>query len=306
MPEAPPGRYKTACTSCDHPFRIAIPEDPTKPIRVLSAKTASKPASPAKPAALPARLPPTLRYDEKTRAAHAELRKLGQQPFGLTDKPAPGKKASARPAPAAPSPVAHQNGKPLDDAPIESPAAPEDKTSAESDAPEDFSLGGETLEPTVADTADLPNKLRGYEWFGRRLRFALGAVLFAIGLLWLYQNNLLTAENPVVQQAKAGEVMTAITLLSDTAGKPLSVPALPTALTSWVDSARVPLTGLFLLLSAVFFFGWKASIPAVLGTVISLFGPMLGLPDAGPFSPTMLSLSLGALLILVVGWLFRK
>ena len=144
------------------------------------------------------------------------------------------------------------------------------------------------------------------EWLGRRFRFALGALLFGLGLMWMQQNQLLTAENEVIRQARAGEVMTALTLLSESAGRPLSLPALPATISGTVDSYRVPVMGLLLLVSAIFFHGWRPSAAAGIGAFIALFGPALGLPEAGPFSPAMLSLTVGAGMILVVGWLLRK
>jgi serine/threonine protein kinase len=144
------------------------------------------------------------------------------------------------------------------------------------------------------------------EWFGRRLRFVFGAVLFGLGLLWMQQNQLFTAANQVVEQFKSGEVLTALALLSDnpSGSKPLSF--LPAAIGDPLNSYRVPVIGLCLLISAVFFYGWRTSIPAMIGMVVGVFGPSIGIPDVGPFSAPMASLTFGVGLIILIGWLFRK
>jgi len=144
------------------------------------------------------------------------------------------------------------------------------------------------------------------DWFGRRLRFALGAVLLAAGLQWTFQNQLLTDKNPIVEQVLSGQVMLAVTTLSEPTGKPLGIVGLPSKPADVVDSYRVPIAGVCLLFSAVFVFGWRSSVPAVAGAVVAVAGPALGVPDTGVMSPALLSLGAGTLLILVGGWLLRK
>jgi serine/threonine protein kinase len=147
------------------------------------------------------------------------------------------------------------------------------------------------------------------DWFGRRLRFALGALLLAAGLYWMYQNKVFdkpAQDIPVVAQFKNGEVMVALTTLSESTDRPLVLPVVPAKLTSAVDSYRVPATGLCLLVSALFFFGWRASVPGVVGALIAVLGPALGVPDTGAMSPAMLSLGAGTAITLVGGWLLRK
>ncbi|QJW97399.1 hypothetical protein FTUN_4973 [Frigoriglobus tundricola] len=144
------------------------------------------------------------------------------------------------------------------------------------------------------------------DWFGRRLRFGLGALLLAAGLQWMFQNQLLTDKNPIVEQVRSGQVVLAVTTLSEPTGKPLGVAGLPAKPTDVVDSYRAPIAGACLLFSAVFVFGWRASVPAVAGAVVAVAGPALGAPDTGVMSPGMLSLGAGTLLILVGGWLLRK
>jgi hypothetical protein len=143
-------------------------------------------------------------------------------------------------------------------------------------------------------------------WFGRRLRFAAGALLFAAGLLWLHQNNLLDKSNPLVGEVQSGRIMSTLGLLSEPAGQPLVVRGVSAQYTAFADSYRVPITGLCLLASAVFFFGWRSSAPALLGAAVAVAGPALGLPEVGGVTPALLGLGVGIVLIVVVGWLLRK
>jgi hypothetical protein len=68
----------------------------------------------------------------------------------------------------------------------------------------------------------------------------------------------------------------------------------------------VPLTGFLVILSGVFYFGWRPSLVVVPGAIIGVFGPALGIPEAGPLSPQMLSLAIAAVLILVVARFLRE
>lgn len=143
------------------------------------------------------------------------------------------------------------------------------------------------------------------EWFGRRLRFALGAILFALGLLWLQQNGLLKRENNPIERLAAFDFAGAKKWFeADT--KPLSLAVLPSQFATAFSSIALPLTGLMLMISGACYFGWKSSVPGILGAVVALFGPMLGVPDLGPLSAQSASLIFGAVLILGVSWLVRK
>jgi hypothetical protein len=144
------------------------------------------------------------------------------------------------------------------------------------------------------------------EWFGRRLRFALGAILFAAGLMWTNQNNMLKRETSIVPYLTNFDFGGAKTWLEAANSKPLSVSFLPSAFTQPVNSFAIPATGLMLMLAGACYFGWKSSVPAIPGAAIAVLGPSLGVPDVGPLSAQMLSLIVGAALILGVSWLVRK
>ncbi len=144
------------------------------------------------------------------------------------------------------------------------------------------------------------------DWFGRRLRLGVGAIVFAAGLLWMSQNNLLSQNSNVVKQVVAFEFEAAGKSLDAAAGKPLVVSFLPDILTDAVHSYAVPITGFLLLVSGLLHFGWRPSLVAVPGAAIAILGPSLGVPEVGPLSPTMLSLLVGGVLILVVGRFVRK
>lgn len=147
------------------------------------------------------------------------------------------------------------------------------------------------------------------EWFGRWARFVLGAALFTAGLLWMHQNQLLGGSNPVLQEMMAGNLTGptgALTLLGQTPGRALSLPLIPGEVTALVDSYRVVLAGAMVLVSGLFFYGWRSTVPAVLGVALALFGKELDLPAAGPLTPALTGLVIGAALILPLGWLLRK
>ena len=144
------------------------------------------------------------------------------------------------------------------------------------------------------------------DWLGRRLRFLLGGLLFAAGLLWMYQNNLLSSENNVFKQLLAMNFEAAGKGLDKAAGKPLAVSFLPADVTKVVNSYAVPLTGFLLIVSSLLYYGWKPSVVAIPGAVVGVLGPTLGVPEAGPLSAPMVSLLIAAVLILGVARLVRK
>lgn len=144
------------------------------------------------------------------------------------------------------------------------------------------------------------------DWFGRRLRFGLGAVVFAAGLLWMSQNNLLSKDNNVFKQLVALNFDAAAKGLDAAVGKPLRVSFLPPEVTQLVNSYAVPITGLLLMLSGMLHFGWRPSLVAIPGAAVGTLGPMFGVPEVGPLSPQMLSLIAGAVLIVVVARFLRE
>jgi hypothetical protein len=144
------------------------------------------------------------------------------------------------------------------------------------------------------------------DWLGRRLRLALGAVLFAVGLFWLHQNDLLK-ESKAANALLSGDFDGAWKAASAT--KPLAIPGgveIPAAIKPVFNTWALPITGLLVLLNGVCYFGWRPSLVTVPGAAVALFGPMVGIPDVAPLTAQHLSLAVGAVLIVVVAWVLRK
>jgi serine/threonine protein kinase len=149
-------------------------------------------------------------------------------------------------------------------------------------------------------------------WFGRRFRLTLGAVIFAAGLLWLHQNNLLK-ENQAITAIRQGDLEAAQKAASDTSRaptQPLKIPgnivAVPEELRPVLNTWALPLTGLMLLLNGLFYFGWKPTVVTLPGAAIALFGPQWGIPAVEVLTAQQLSLAIGAVLILVVARFLRQ
>jgi hypothetical protein len=150
------------------------------------------------------------------------------------------------------------------------------------------------------------------DWFGRRLRLTLGALLFAAGLLWLHQNGLLK-DNRAFSALTEGDIGSAQQAAEKTGRavtKPLAVPgevvAIPDDLKPALNTWALPLTGLLVLLNGVFYFGWKPTLVTVPGAAAALLGPVLGVPAVGPLTAQHLSLIVGAVLILGVARFLRQ
>ncbi|MBN9119839.1 MAG: protein kinase [Planctomycetes bacterium] len=149
-------------------------------------------------------------------------------------------------------------------------------------------------------------------WFGRRLRFVLGAVLFAAGLLWLHQNNLLRDNKAfsALTEGNLGAAQQAAEKTGKAATKPLTLPGdvvpVPDDLRPVLNTWALPLTGLLVLLNGVFYFGWRPTVVTVPGAAVALLGPMLGIPAVDPLTAQHLSLIIGAVLIIVVARFLRQ
>lgn len=149
------------------------------------------------------------------------------------------------------------------------------------------------------------------EWFGRRLRFVLGAAIFAAGLLWLHQNNLLK-DNKAITAIGEGDVEAARKAAEATgqaATKPLQLPGgiqVPNQLQPVLNTWALPITGLLVLLNGVFFFGWRPTVVTLPGVAVALLGPLLGIPAINPLTAQQVSLIIGAVLIVPVAWLVRQ
>ncbi|QEL13233.1 protein kinase domain-containing protein [Limnoglobus roseus] len=151
------------------------------------------------------------------------------------------------------------------------------------------------------------------DWAGRRLRFALGAAVFAIGLLWLSQNrDALKGLAATVEQAVEKGDVTAAGDAAKSATKtmavmkPLKLAVLPDAVAKGVSHYGTPICGFLLMLSGILYYGWKPSLVAVPGVVIGVLGPTLGVPDVEPLKAWMLSTLVGGVLILVAGRFLRS
>ncbi|MCS6865243.1 MAG: protein kinase [Gemmataceae bacterium] len=149
-------------------------------------------------------------------------------------------------------------------------------------------------------------------WFGRRLRLTLGAAVFAAGLLWLHQNNLLKDNQAItaISQGDLEAAQKAATATSRATTQPLKVPGnivtVPTELQPVLNTWALPLTGLMLLLNGLFYFGWRPTVVTLPGAAIALFGPQFGIPDIDILTAQQLSLAIGAVLILVIARFVRQ
>ncbi|HEX4611046.1 MAG TPA: serine/threonine-protein kinase, partial [Urbifossiella sp.] len=144
---------------------------------------------------------------------------------------------------------------------------------------------------------------------GQRLRFLLGAAVFAAGLLWMNQNGLLSQDNNVLHKIAAFDFAGAGASLVKATGKPLQLPAVPTELTAPLGTYASPVTGFLLLCSGIFFFGWRPSLAAIPGAALALLGPIVlkevGVADL-PLGPQALCLLVGSLLIVAGGRALRE
>ncbi len=151
------------------------------------------------------------------------------------------------------------------------------------------------------------------DWGGRRLRFLVGAAVFAVGLLWLNQNrDVLKGLAAVVEKAAEKGTLDAAGEAGKTAGKavgvmrPLSLAVLPESVAKGISHYGTPICGFLLMLTALAWHGWKPSLVAIPGVVIGSMGPMLGIPDVDPIKAWMLSTLIGAILILGVSRFLRS
>jgi serine/threonine protein kinase len=146
-------------------------------------------------------------------------------------------------------------------------------------------------------------------WFGRRLRIILGALTFAIGLLWMSQNNLFGSSTNIFKQVMEFDFATAQKSLDKAAGKPLHVPEflpIPGEVLQVFSSINVPVLGFCLMLCGIFFYGWRPTLVAIPGLILGIAGPMLGVPAVEPLSANLICLIVGAVLIIPVAWVLRQ
>ncbi len=158
---------------------------------------------------------------------------------------------------------------------------------------------------------DLSFKTFVNEWFGRKLRFAFGAAIFAIGLLWLHQNDLLKGDNAykAITQGNAEALQQATTSTAKAATKPLRIPgdlfAIPANLQPSFNTWAFPLTGFLVLLNGLFYYGWRPTVVTIPAAALAIFGPLFGVPALDPLTAQQLCLIAGAILILIVARFVR-
>lgn len=151
------------------------------------------------------------------------------------------------------------------------------------------------------------------DWCGRRLRFLVGAAVFAVGLLWLNQNrDVLKGLSAVAEKAVEKGTLDAAGDAGKTAQKAagtmrtLSLAILPENVAKGISHFGTPLCGFLLMLTGLAYHGWKPSLVAIPGVIIGTMGPMLGVPDVEPVKAWMLSTAIGALLIVVAARFLRS
>lgn len=151
------------------------------------------------------------------------------------------------------------------------------------------------------------------DWCGRRLRFVVGAAIFAVGLLWLNQNkDVLKGLAAVVEKAAEKGTLDAAGEAGKSAQKtvgvmrPLKLAVLPEEVAKGVSHYGTPICGFLLMVTGLAWHGWKPSLVAIPGAIVGSMGPMLGIPDVGPLKAWMVSAVIGAVLILGVSRLFRS
>jgi hypothetical protein len=141
------------------------------------------------------------------------------------------------------------------------------------------------------------------------LRIILGALIFAIGLLWMSQNNLFGSNTNIFKQVMEFDFTAAQNSLAKATGKPLQVPdflPIPGEVLQVFSSINVPILGFCLMLCGIFFYGWRPTLVAIPGLIVGIAGPMLGVPSFDPLSANTICLIVGVVLIIPVAWVLRQ
>jgi hypothetical protein len=202
-------------------------------------------------------------------------------------------------------------------------------------------VGGKSDRPTaqaIRDAARQPEKvlvehekgrLSGprehgliHKLFGPRARFLLGTALIAGFLAWMNQNGLVARIHieQIAQQARqaaatqdveairragrqaASQIRSSLRRQEPT--EPLRLPGLPVSICRLFDGFGPGAAGLILLLSA-FVRGARIGLFALPAALIAALGPRLGVPSIGPLSASLVSMGVGAGLLLL-GFLFGR
>jgi hypothetical protein len=155
--------------------------------------------------------------------------------------------------------------------------------------------------------------------FGAKIRFVVGAVLLAGCLLWIKQNELISAKQiqesaaGVVEMRNAGDLESLKEKVTEKLQgfglptketEPLSLPGVPSALTGLFKSIAPGVAGIILIASALWG-SWMFGIAVWCAAFVAIFGSSLGVPSIGPISPTSSSLG-AALAIAFCGFLFLR
>lgn len=145
--------------------------------------------------------------------------------------------------------------------------------------------------PSILSPASLLTAL-----FGPKLRFLAGALLLAVCGFWLVQNDSDQLMTELSAAIEAGEWHKL-----DEPGEALGI--FPGMLGDIFRGFAPGIAGLILLLSA-FLGGWRAGLIVWPAALITLLGPMLGVPSLGPLPPRLASMGIGVVLA-IVGLLLR-
>lgn len=173
------------------------------------------------------------------------------------------------------------------------PAA--DVSSPDADAPQTFfkqlletAQNPEDAAPVPRQRLSLPVGRLAASLVGARFRFAVGAVLFGIFTLWMYQNQFLEGDRLV--QA-LDEVLDSGNLHGlDYFGNALSLP-LPGFVCDLLHSFNPAIAALLLLISA-FFGGWRTSVVVWPAAILILLAPTLAM-DVGPVNAGLVGAVIG-------------
>jgi tRNA A-37 threonylcarbamoyl transferase component Bud32 len=151
--------------------------------------------------------------------------------------------------------------------------------------------------------------------FGGKMRFALGAGLLAVCVLWLHQNGLIPGRELPIEQIKVTSSEQREALLrqlqsaGDVSTQPLAL--LPAPLDVWLSNLNTGIAGLILLLS-VFWPGLRPALFALAAAAAASFAPLACgeylqfLPSFGVLNAGVLVGAAAGTCMVLVGWLVGR